>query len=174
MLQGQTIVGLGAPRIAGEVIGKPAVSSKAVGGNTQARGLAEEAERGGGLLQQYEGGAHARLHSPVARRDLLGPREKGQRSLRIAKRERGLSRSAQRAAVARRFRQGAQVPRQRLPVILAELAGAIHMPDFLRPRGRAPGETDGPKGGAEPERLHIRSEEHTSELQSLMRISYAV
>src|SRR3546814_3776272 len=93
------------------------------------------------------------------------------------------------------------------------------MPDFLRPRGRAPGETDGPKGGAEPERLHIhgnhagdkpspsctgnvwatpsapnrclrpmnrwrrsglrndllivRSEEHTSELQSLMRISYA-
>src|SRR3546814_8817723 len=76
MLQGQTIVGLGAPRIAGEVIGKPAVSSKALGGNTQARGLAEEAERGGVLLQQYEGGAHARLHSPVARRDLLGPREK--------------------------------------------------------------------------------------------------
>src|SRR3546814_18836381 len=106
MLQGQTIVGLGAPRIAGEVIGKPAVSSKAVGGNTQARGLAEEAERGGGLLQQYEGGAHARLHSPVARRDLLGPREKGQRSLRIAKRERGLSRSAQRAARSEERRVG--------------------------------------------------------------------
>src|SRR3546814_18088587 len=93
MLQGQTIVGLGAPRIAGEVIGKPAVSSKAVGGNTQTRGPAEEAERGDGLLQQFEGGARARLHSPLARRDLLGPAENGKSSLRVDTREHGLSRT---------------------------------------------------------------------------------
>src|SRR3546814_4805127 len=37
------------------------------------------------------------------------------------------------------------------------------------------GEADAGQGEAAPvERRHVRSEEHTSELQSLMRISYAV
>src|SRR3546814_6469172 len=40
--------------------------------------------------------------------------------------------------------------------------------------GEEPGETIEPKGEVEPEHRQPRSEEHTSELQSLMRISYAV
>src|SRR3546814_5263946 len=51
--------------------------------------------------------------------------------------------------------------RRRLPARRAPLRGRLH------PRGRE----DRPR---RPRRAGVRSEEHTSELQSLMRISYAV
>src|SRR3546814_2194231 len=41
-------------------------------------------------------------------------------------------------------------------------------------RRRARGGGDDPRGGERTPALGVRSEEHTSELQSLMRISYAV
>src|SRR3546814_2983579 len=46
------------------------------------------------------------------------------------------------------------------------LDGAAHVPDARRGHRQT--------GSAAPHRLGMRSEEHTSELQSLMRLSYAV
>src|SRR3546814_5147435 len=55
------------------------------------------------------------------------------------------------------------------------LAAWLDHPDFRRRRSRPPGGGGDPlpPGGHRPA-LADRSEEHTSELQSLMRISYAV
>src|SRR3546814_6256206 len=54
----------------------------------------------------------------------------------------------------------------------------VEEPEHRRPRERGVpvgrGDEDKPALSERPERLHDRSEEHTSELQSLMRISYAV
>src|SRR3546814_4132868 len=69
--------------------------------------------------------------------------------------------------------------RQRLLRALAAGAGNDHLRDAGRARARqhgieVMGETFVAQIGADVDKLHGRSEEHTSELQSLMRISYAV
>src|SRR3546814_2942732 len=56
------------------------------------------------------------------------------------------------------------------PIVDGESIGPASLKGLADPLGdRAPGEGDGNRRAA-----HFRSEEHTSELQSLMRISYAV
>src|SRR3546814_3117534 len=65
---------------------------------------------------------------------------------------------------------------QRLQAVLAHLFTA-HLPAFRGAdpgRGRAHHEAIQALAGVHAEPLPHRSEEHTSELQSLMRISYAV
>src|SRR3546814_7034676 len=47
-------------------------------------------------------------------------------------------------------------------------------PDFVPPGAPSPRQRNAPPAGEQQERTVPRSEEHTSELQSLLRISYAV
>src|SRR3546814_7609626 len=72
-----------------------------------------------------------------------------------------------RAARRRRRAAGGRRPLARLRQVAATGAQG-------RPRHRALRYGDGPRAGAAAHRAVARSEEHTSELQSLMRISYAV
>src|SRR3546814_2619297 len=82
-------------------------------------------------------------------------------------------------------RGGAWMEGRYVPSLLAAIGGVIerHMIDigFLQARGPLTGEEQravvnlgGPDSGTRFAQCPKRSEEHTSELQSLMRISYAV
>src|SRR3546814_5332266 len=79
-----------------------------------------------------------------------------------------------------RFERAHRVPDPLLLVELDPAAGSERDPELRRPRGRGAGTVRQRlvaivlAGVAQPVPVVGRSEEHTSELQSLMRISYAV
>ena len=151
VLKRRSIIPLGFPRIAGDVLRKPAVARDLRRRDSEIRRVAEEFEGGVRLLQLDQGGADPHLDSTVARHLLLRPGEEGERRLRIAKLQRRLARAHQRRDALRVGGKASKIARQRRLRALRERArGRTCLRRSRRGREHCP---RGQHGQAEPDAL---------------------